>query len=203
MSQTPVEPRAGAIGAIAFGVLTIAALQVGNGLGGDYEASDVASYLAASHRHLHSVLTGEGCPRVVGVLGLAPWLPVDEPRPRPRTDTLLALAHGDVDRTVDPRLTGAFARRARAAGVPLALFKAIGEAHPLLHRHGDWNQLVARFVRTGLGIAPDEDLLRAVSSDPDHGPDPLPAWSRRRGTAGAVASIASSRVRLRPVATYA
>jgi pimeloyl-ACP methyl ester carboxylesterase len=150
-----------------------------------------------------SVLAGDDCPRAVGVLGLAPWLPVDEPHPRPRTDTLLVLAHGDLDHTVDPRLTGAFARRARAAGVPLALFKAGGEAHALLNRHGDWNQLVGRFVRTGLGISPDEDLLRAVSSDPGHGPDPLPAWSRRRGTPGAVASIASSRMRLRPVATYA
>jgi dienelactone hydrolase len=148
-------------------------------------------------RAVLSVLAGDECPRAVGVLGLAPWLPVDEPLPRPRRNTLVVLAHGDLDRTVDPRLTGAFARRARAAGVPLALFKAVGEAHALMQRHGDWDQLVRRFVSTGLGIAADDDLLRAVSADPAHGPDPLPSWSTRRGARGAVARIASSRMRLR------
>ncbi len=153
-------------------------------------------------RAVVSVLAGDGCPRAVGVLGLAPWLPVDEPHPRARHDVLVVLAHGVLDSTVDPRLTAAFAERVRRDGVPVALFEAAGEAHALLNRHGDWNQLVARFVQTSLGISPDAELLRAVSSDPGHGADALPAWSRRRGTASAVASIASSRMRLRPVAGY-
>jgi pimeloyl-ACP methyl ester carboxylesterase len=153
-------------------------------------------------RAVVSVLAGDHCPRTVGVLGLAPWLPVDEPHPRPRDDCLVVLAHGDQDRTVDPRLTAAFAERARRAGVRVALFAAVGDAHALLQRHGDWDQLVARFVQTSLGIAPDEGLLGAVSTDPDHGADPMPAWSRRRGTAGAVARIAASRMLLRPVGSY-
>jgi alpha-beta hydrolase superfamily lysophospholipase len=154
-------------------------------------------------RAVVSVLVHDDCPRTVGVLGLAPWLPADEPHPPPRENTLVVLAHGALDQTVDPRLTAAFAQRARRAGVAVALFDAPGEAHALLQRHGDWDQLVARFVQTSLGIAADEDLLRAVSTDPDHGADRLPSWSRRRGTAGAVARIASSRMRLRPVGRYA
>jgi pimeloyl-ACP methyl ester carboxylesterase len=135
--------------------------------------------------------------RTVGVLGLAPWLPVDEPRPSPNEGTLVVLAHGDLDRTVDPRLTARFAQHARRTGVALALFDAAGEAHALLQRHGDWDQLVRRFVQTSLGIAPDPDLLGAVSADPDHGADPLPSWSTRRGTVTAVSRIATSRMRLR------
>jgi predicted esterase len=153
-------------------------------------------------RAVMSVLAGDACPAAVGVLGLAPWLPVDEPQPRPRDGTLVVLAHGSRDRTVDPRLTAAFARRARRAGVSLALFEAAGEAHALLERHGDWDELVRRFVRTSLGLGRDQDLWRAVSADPDHGADPLPSWSSRRGTAGAVARVASSRMRLRVKARH-
>jgi predicted esterase len=135
-------------------------------------------------------------PRVAGVLGLAPWLPADEPLGRLQ-DRVVVLAHGGRDRIVDPRLTAAFARRLRRAGVPLALFTAEGEEHALLRRHGDWEELVSRFVRTSLGTATDPDLERAVSADPGHGADPLPAWRRRRGTPGAVAGVLASRMRLR------
>jgi dienelactone hydrolase len=134
--------------------------------------------------------------RVVGVLALAPWLPVDEPMRRLH-DRLVVLAHGDLDHTVDPRLTAEFARNVRRAGVPVALFSADDEAHALLRRHGDWDELVRRFVRTGLGLARDEDLQKATTADPDHGADPLPAWSRSRGAARAVAGVAAARLRLR------
>ena len=173
------------LGALPAGVERVAL--VGHSMGG---------------RAVMSVLADDGFPAAVGVLGLAPWLPVDEPAPRPRDGTLVVLAHGALDRTVDPRLTTAFARRAREAGVPLALFEAAGEEHALLARHGDWDALVRRFVRSSLGTARDEDLARAVSADPDHGADPLPSWSARRGTPGAVARIASSRLRLRVRARY-
>lgn len=142
-----------------------------------------------------AVLRNADDPRVVGVLGLAPWLPADEPQRR-LNDRLVVLAHGDQDRTVDPRLTVGFAERARRSGVPLALFHAADEAHALLRRHGDWEELVRRAVGASLGRAPDGDIEKATTSSPGHGADPLPAWSRRRGTLGAVAGIAATRVRL-------
>lgn len=135
-------------------------------------------------------------PRVVGVLGLAPWLPKDEPLLWWQ-DRLVVLAHGEDDQTVDPRLTTHFAARARRSGRALALFDAAGEAHALLGRHGDWDELVRRFVRSVLGPHRDADLVQALSSAPDHGADPLPRWSRRRGTFWAVGGIASARLRLR------
>jgi pimeloyl-ACP methyl ester carboxylesterase len=143
-----------------------------------------------------AVLSAADDARVVGVLGLAPWLPADEPHRRLH-DRRVVLAHGDRDRTVDPRLTGAFARRVRGSGVPLALFDADDETHALLNRHGDWDELVRRFVRASLDLGRDQDLDKATTSDPDHGADPLPAWTRRRGTLGAVAGVAGARVRLR------
>jgi dienelactone hydrolase len=156
-------------------------------------------------------------PRVGGVLGLAPWLPADEPQP-PLDGRLVVLGHGAGDRIVDPRLTTRYAERARRAGVPVAAFRAPDEGHALLQRHGDWDQLVRRFVRSTLGtdgtgsdldqqIDPethpesdpriDPDIAAALSSEPAHGSDPLPSWSRRRGTLGAVGRVAASRVRLR------
>jgi pimeloyl-ACP methyl ester carboxylesterase len=143
-----------------------------------------------------AALAAAGDPRVVGVLGLAPWLPDGEPR-RHLHDRLVVLAHGGLDSTVDPRLSGRFAAQARRSGVPLALYDADEEAHALLRRYGDWNELVRRFVRSALGHTPDTDLAGALSADPDHGRDPLPRWSRRRGPVGAVAGIAAARLLLR------
>ena len=158
---------------------------------------DIARILLVGHSMGgRAAIATAGHRRVVGVLGLAPWLPVDEPMRRLQ-DRLVVLAHGAQDQTVDPRLTAEFARRVRRAGVPVALFAAEDEAHALLRRHGDWDELVRRFVRTGLRLARDEDLEKATTADPDHGADPLPTWSRRRGTAGAVAAVAAARLRLR------
>jgi dienelactone hydrolase len=143
-----------------------------------------------------AVFTAADDPRVAGVLGLAPWLPADEPQPR-RLDRRLVLAHGDRDRTVDPRLTAEFADRLRRSGAPVAYFTAHDEAHALLQRHGDWEELVRRFVRACLDLQTDAYLDKAVSDDPGHGADPLPVWSRRRGARGAVLRIVASRLRLR------
>ncbi len=142
-----------------------------------------------------AVLAAADEPRVVGVLGLAPWLPAGEPQ-RLLRDRPVVLAHGALDTTVDPRLTVRYAERARRSGVPLGLYVAAGEAHALLCRYGDWDELVRRFVRSCLADA-DPDLTDVVSDDPAHGADALPAWSRRRGTVGAVTGIAAARVRLR------
>jgi predicted esterase len=149
-------------------------------------------------------------PRVVGVLGLAPWLPADEPLPALH-DRLVVLGHGDRDRIVDPRLSTRYVERVRRAGVPAAAFTAPDDGHALLQRHGDWDQLVRRFVRSCLAPGPGTgtreaagpgatlapEIAAALSTDPAHGSDPLPAWSRRRGTVGAVGRVAASRMLLR------
>jgi dienelactone hydrolase len=132
-------------------------------------------------------------PRVVGLLGLAPWLPVDEPLAA-RPGQTVVLAHGGLDRVVDPRLTRRYARRLREAGVPVAEFTAPDEGHALLRRHGDWEELVRRVVASCLRPHPDPDLVAATHLDPARDPVALPRWSRRRGTVGAVGGIARSRL---------
>jgi pimeloyl-ACP methyl ester carboxylesterase len=141
-----------------------------------------------------AVLATAADPRVVGVLAMAPWVPEGEPVADLGNRTVV-LAHGSRDRTTDPRLTAQFAARVRQTDVPVALFDATGEEHALLTRHGDWEDLVRRFVRTAFDIDRDPTVDAALSIDPGHGADPLPAWSRRRGALGAVAAIAATRLR--------
>jgi pimeloyl-ACP methyl ester carboxylesterase len=132
--------------------------------------------------------------RVRGVLALAPWLPEADPRVEPR-DRVVVLAHGADDRITDPRLTCRYAADLRAAGGSIVNLSAAGETHPLLRRYGDWNELVRRFVGHTLGFAAD-GITDLLDSDPSRPPDPLPRWSRGRGSAQAVAAIAAARLRL-------
>lgn len=79
-------------------------------------------------------------PRVVGVVGLAPWLPEGE-----STAALagrhLRLAHGRRDRITSPRATAAYAERARpvAASVELTDMGRVG--HYMFRRARAWNDL--------------------------------------------------------------
>jgi len=129
--------------------------------------------------------------RVARVLGLAPWLPTGEPLVALRGPVVLA--HGTLDRITAPAQTAAYARRLRAAGVPVALLTVEGEKHAMLYRHADWNELVRRFVATALGDSPD---CAALSTEPDR-VDPLPRWNRPGGVSAGVRDIAAARLRLR------
>ncbi|MGH3367034.1 MAG: alpha/beta fold hydrolase [Nocardioidaceae bacterium] len=141
-----------------------------------------------------AVLSAAADPRVVGVLALAPWLPDGEPQ-SDLTGRTVVLAHGDLDRMTDPRLTAAFARRARQSGVPLVLFTVAGESHALLQRDRDWDELVRLFVDASLHGG-TRALDAVTNADPGHGADPMPQWTRRRSRAGAIARVAISRARL-------
>ncbi|MBB5983030.1 alpha/beta fold hydrolase [Kribbella solani] len=84
--------------------------------------------------------------RVAGVLALAPWLPVGEPLVGLRAPVMFA--HGADDTITDPAATMAYAARVRAAGTPVRTYLLAGEDHAMLHRSGDWNRLVADFIRS-------------------------------------------------------
>jgi len=134
-------------------------------------------------------------PRVVGMLALAPWLPGGEPVPDLR-GRYVVTAHGDLDRMTDPRGTAQLVRQLRRAGVHVAEFVVEGDAHAMLHRHGDWDELVRRVVAGGLGDADlDPTIAAALTDDPGRGSTPLPHWSTAHGRLGAVLSIARSRIR--------
>jgi dienelactone hydrolase len=129
---------------------------------------------------------------VAGVLGLAPWLPPDEPVVK--IGGPVVLAHGTLDRITDPALTGTYAGRLRAAGVPVALLSVEDEKHAMLRRATDWDDLVHRFVLHAFAEppAPCEALTTTVDRV-----DTLPRWNRPTSIPVAVRSIAAARLRLR------
>jgi len=129
--------------------------------------------------------------RVAGVLGLAPWLPADEPLITLRGTVVLA--HGTLDRITDPAQTAAYADRLRAAGVPVANFAVEGDKHAMLHRATDWNTLVQHVVTAALtDDAPHCDALTTASRT-----DPLPHWNPPTSIPTAIGEIAGTRLRLR------
>jgi predicted esterase len=136
--------------------------------------------------------------RDTAVLGLAPWVEkadalVDLP------GRVVVLAHGDRDRITSPKATARYAAQLRSAGNSVAHLTVAGEGHALLRRHGDWDELVRRFVALAFGRG-DGFLGDVLSSDPGRPADPLPRWSTARGSARGVTRIARARLRL-PVLT--
>jgi dienelactone hydrolase len=96
-----------------------------------------------------AVVNAADAPGVVGVLGLAPWLPADEPIAQLAGRRLL-LAHGTRDRVTSPRSSYEYAERARAEGHDVARIVLPGSGHTLLSRARDWNRLVLAFSHTCL-----------------------------------------------------
>lgn len=75
---------------------------------------------------------------VVGVVGLAPWLPADEPV-RPLAGKQLAVAHGATDKITSARATRAFVGRADRVAASTE-FHDMGRAgHYMFRRISDWN----------------------------------------------------------------
>lgn len=108
-------------------------------------------------------------PGVVGVVGLAPWLPPDEPVPDLRGRTLL-LAHGTRDRWVSPALSAAWALRARTRYEGVARFELGGVGHALLRRAGTWHAFAANGALGLLGVEPLWPLLtNALHEEPPAG----------------------------------
>lgn len=146
-----------------------------------------------------AVMAAGNHPKVAGILGLAPWLPPGEPVALEREPSrVVVLAHGSQDRITDPRLTATYARRLRAAGLPVGLLTVENDSHAMLRRYADWNELVRRFTRHTLGTGdPVPDDCSAVLSTDAGRVDPLPRWSRPASTSAAIRDITRARLRLR------
>jgi dienelactone hydrolase len=129
---------------------------------------------------------------VDGVLGLAPWLPAGEPLVHLRGP--VAFAHGTADRITSPAATASYAKRLRAAGVPVALLTLDGEKHAMLHRAPDWNAIVRRFVTHA--VKPSACPLLTTADRTDEVPTTHPGDS----APAAIADIARTRLTLRVVA---
>jgi predicted esterase len=87
-------------------------------------------------------------PGVVGVVGLAPWLPPGEPV-RALTGRRLVAAHGRRDRITSYRATRAYVDRARAVTAAAELVDMGPVGHYMLKRVRAWNDLA---IDASLGL---------------------------------------------------
>lgn len=92
-------------------------------------------------------------PNVIGVVGLAPWLPPDEPIPDLSRRTVL-IAHGTRDRWVDGRLSAHWALRAKQRYPNVARFEVHGVGHAMLRRAGTWHAFACNAALGLLGAEP-------------------------------------------------
>jgi predicted esterase len=79
---------------------------------------------------------------VLGVVGLAPWLPPDEPVQALAGRHLVA-AHGHRDRITSPRATAAYVERAARVAVSAELVDMGPVGHYMFKRVAAWNDLAA------------------------------------------------------------
>lgn len=108
-------------------------------------------------------------PNVVGVVGLAPWLPPDDPIPDLTGRTVL-LAHGTRDRWVDSRLSLGWALRAKRQHDAVARFEVAGVGHAMLRRAGVWHAFACNAALSLLGAEPMWPLIaNALHEEPPAG----------------------------------
>lgn len=120
-------------------------------------------------------------PSVTAVCALAPWITDDEPVHQLAGRSVL-IAHGDRERTTDPRLSFQFAARAKQITSRVCRFDVLGDGHAMLRRAHDWTQLAAQFVEGELGVQQPDPLIEEAMRQP--APDglrvPLPLMIRGR-----------------------
>ncbi|HEX3827906.1 MAG TPA: alpha/beta fold hydrolase [Sporichthyaceae bacterium] len=108
-----------------------------------------------------------GEPDVVAAVGLAPWLPPDEPHV-PLGRTRLLIVHGTADRWTDPAASRQYVAEAAAAGGDATFVAVRGAGHFMLRRRRRWRRLVTDFLT---------DVISATSdrpSDPRGSPSAVP-----------------------------
>lgn len=79
-------------------------------------------------------------PNVVGVVGLAPWFPADDPVEALRGKRLVAI-HGSRDRITSPKATRIFVERAAAVAEETRYVDLPGRGHYMLSGARQWNEL--------------------------------------------------------------
>ncbi len=85
-------------------------------------------------------------PGVLGVVGLAPWLPLGEPIVANVAGRWLLVAHGDSDRTTNPQASLDFVQRAIVAGARARHVIVEAEGHALMHHRRWWNRYIVDSV---------------------------------------------------------
>ena len=100
-------------------------------------------------------------PRVVAVVGMAPWIPSDEPATQTAGRRLLLL-QGDGDTVTPPHDSLDYARRAAAAGATVARVVVRGDGHAMLRRWPTWHRLAVDLVLAEAGVRRLSPLLASA-----------------------------------------
>jgi dienelactone hydrolase len=143
--------------------------------------SDASIVLLGHSMGARAALRVADHPAVRAVCALAPWIPDDEPV-RQLAGRSVLIAHGDRERTTDPRLSYRFAMRAKQITSRVCRFDVLGDGHAMLRRAHDWSELTARFVATELRLRTPDPLIEDAMHRP--APEglrvPLPAMTQDR-----------------------
>ncbi|MDP9827242.1 alpha/beta hydrolase [Kineosporia succinea] len=99
-----------------------------------------------------TALRAAGAPQVRGAVGLAPWVPEDEPVTQ-LTDRAVTLVHGTADRVTDPALTRRYARRLRSVARSVEHHEIPGAGHAMVRSVRRWDALAAEGVLSALGLS--------------------------------------------------
>lgn len=109
-----------------------------------------------------------GDPAVGAVCALAPWTPRGDVVDRLAGRTVL-IAHGDRDKVTDPRLSYAYAVRAKEVTDAVCRFDVCEEGHAMLRRSREWRLLVRRFTLGVLGITHMDHVIASALAKPSPG----------------------------------
>jgi predicted esterase len=89
-------------------------------------------------------------PGLVGVIGLAPWIPPGEPV-SDFTSRRLVIAHGTADRTTDPRASHRYLEACRPQATSVAEYPIKGGHHAMLDHRSEWNRILVESTLDLLG----------------------------------------------------
>jgi predicted esterase len=128
----------------------------GTGASAIRDARWALAALRAAHPEVPIVLVGHsmgartcfrvaGDPNIAGAVGLAPWLPADEPI-RQLAGVPIRILHGTSDRVVPESSTRPWLARLTAAGLAVDRTLLTGTGHAMLHRWREWNSQTASAV---------------------------------------------------------
>jgi predicted esterase len=106
-----------------------------------------------------------GDPAVAAVCALAPWTPENEAVDQLAGRTVL-IAHGDRDTVTDPKLSYAYAVRAKEVTDAVCRFDVRDEGHAMLRRPREWRLLVRRFTLGVLGITEVDHIIASALAKP-------------------------------------
>jgi dienelactone hydrolase len=111
-----------------------------------------------------AALRTAGEPGVVGVVGLAPWIPAGEPAEQLARRRLLVI-HGTRDRVTSAKASRRLVDTVRDAATDATFVGVRRSGHGMLLRASLWNALTTDFVlHAGLGAQPGTRLANAIAA---------------------------------------